>query len=234
MKAMTLIAIAGLFCVATVAMAQDLAVDDFERAAGSLGPNWTVYNGSPGIFNGSFGAGSVGLNLATWSASSFDADQYAEILLTDPLETTQVQVFCRRRVSDRARYGFVWVSDQYQACISQIPTWPGGFILKLDGLVGAPTLSCVGDSDPPVGGDVLRIECESDQIRGHHNGVLKVQTADTSLSQAGEPGIAMAPRAPNRVGVEMFKAGSLPTPEAASRLQTQQAQHFPTVERVLP
>lgn len=184
-------------------------MDDFERS--QLGPNWTVYNGNPHIVgNSDFGA-DQGLNIATWTADAFSADQYAQGQLSSPLDTTNSMVFVRRRISDLQRYGFVWVDNTYPPCQALDPGWAsgsGGVLLKRDGGVGAPTLACA-QMAMVVGGDVLRIEAQGTSLRGYVNGQLVIQTTDSEIP-SGEPGFAMAPPGNNdQVGFESFEAGCL-------------------------
>ena len=54
------------------------ASDDFNRANGGLGSNWTVDEGSWSISSNQALAGSATQNTARWTGSSFTADHYSE------------------------------------------------------------------------------------------------------------------------------------------------------------
>ena len=62
-----------------------LVTDDFNRANGPLGANWTTAFGSMAIYNGGYAATSGGDTASFWNANTFTADQYAQatIALTD-------------------------------------------------------------------------------------------------------------------------------------------------------
>lgn len=198
-------------------VAGDPASDDFERP--TLGNQWTIYNGNPHIVGSSDFGADPGLNIATWTANTFSADQFSECELSNPLDTTQIQVFVRR-TSGAQRYGFVWVDNTYPECGPAWSNTVGGVILKLDGAFGAPTLTCV-ERPVVVAGDVLRIEARGEFLTGFVNGEQTIQTTDRTLTQPGEPGIAMAPFAGtgnDRVGCERWGGGSLQVPEADADL----------------
>jgi len=85
--------------------AQNLASDDFER--GTLGANWTRFGGSAAeIVNGhDLGAPDpANWCFVGWTASTFDTDQFSEIMLASGKpDTMLIQVYVRRRASDLAR-----------------------------------------------------------------------------------------------------------------------------------
>ena len=181
-------------------------LDDFERA--ELGPDWTVHNGTPHIVGGSDFGGDPGVTIATWTAEPGPDDQYAEGVLSDPLDTTNSMIFVRRRSRDLQRYGYVWVGSSYADCEALDPSWgsgPGGMILKLDGGPDAPALACTQRA-MVVGGDVLRVEVQGNTLRGYVNGEPFGEATDDTLT-SGEPGIAMAPPEANQVGFESFEVG---------------------------
>lgn len=163
-----------------IALAQQLLVDEFERA--NLGSNWTVYNGSPGIPNGrDFGvfnkAGALyGLAIAGYTGAAVGANQFSACTLSATYDAlANPQVFVRRRVSDKQRYGFFW----YQG------TWR----LKRDGGVAAPVLAAI-DGPGPLPGDVLRIEAIGPTLYGLVNGTLLLVAQDSALP-GGVPGLVV-------------------------------------------
>lgn len=168
----------------------DPAADDFERQA--LGANWVVHNGHVGIVDGrALGVLSkrgemLGLGIVTWNAR-FSADQFSEAVIAPGIDAEALyQVFVRRRVSDRQRYGFHWYRE-----------WQ----LKRDGGYGAPVLT-TAPSARPAPGDTIRIEVVGSVIRGLHNGVEVIRATDSVLTEPGQPGVAL-----NVAGVTSF-----PTP----------------------
>ena len=176
------------------ATAQDPASDDFERTSG-IGSNLTIYFGGNdidiiadsdlGITNSPTRFG-----IAAWTGSVFSADQYSEgVISPDKIDSMLTQVFVRRRTGDFARYGFHWGDDNTQ------PMWA----IKYDGVPTPQTrvLDSLPDPTPPAPGDTLRIEVITDtlsgypEIKGYHNGVLKISVIDSNAAAImnGEPGL---------------------------------------------
>ena len=173
---------------------QDPVFDDFERS--KLGRNWTVYNGDMGISEGNLagfsksspallsrlGLGWRGLGVVAWSMNSLSPDQFSEAKIAaqkDP--DVLLQVFVRRRSSDKQRYGFHW---------RPLEKGQGQWEIKLDGAVGAPVVATARASGPPASGDTLRIEAIENTLRGLHNGIEVISATHSTLTEAGEPGMA--------------------------------------------
>jgi hypothetical protein len=181
-----------------------IETDDFARS--SLGPNWSVYDGFPGIVNdrdlGVLSPGATNLGIVAWKGTTFSADQFSEaIVSSDVVPEARLQVFVRRRVSDKQRYAFFWnpLTGQWQ--------------LKRDGGLGAPVLA-VADGDRVAPGDRLRIEVQGTKLRGYRNGVLIITAEDSVLDGAGQPGLTMGindiPRYPSPFFAS-WSGGSLST-----------------------
>jgi len=205
----------------------DPAFDDFERA--SLGSNWTIYNGDVDIIsNSDLGVLSktgpiAGTGIVAWSANTFSPNQFAEAVLSPDIHPDVfIQVFVRRRASDLQRYGFMWGPPSVPACAP----WPGGWILKLDGGLGAPTLACVS-APKPNPGDTIRIEAVGSSLKGFLNGIEVISTTDVVLTEPGEPGITinvnlgMIPLGDYPViVVESWTGGGLVPPNPPKRLRS--------------
>ena len=178
-----------LLVITGIAVAQQTASDDFERHL--LGNNWSVYFGSGDVqivdssdlgfpVSGYFG-------LLGWTATSFAANQYSEIIISpDKIDSMLCQAFVRRRSSDFARYGFHWNN-----------AYGGRWEIKYDGVPTAQTR--ILDSlpgAPPANGDTVRIEISGMTISGYLNGNLMLQATDTAfttsnpITTTGVPGIA--------------------------------------------
>src|SRR5881396_1252260 len=93
--------LAGLLLASAlrVLATQDPAFDDFERS--SLGTNWTRYGGSQAeIVNGhDLGAPDPSIwCFVVWTASTFDADQFSEVVTAAAKpDTLLTQVYVRQR-----------------------------------------------------------------------------------------------------------------------------------------
>jgi hypothetical protein len=168
----------------------DPAYDDFERAL--LGDNWTIYNGDVGIVGAkdlgilSKSGPMFGLGLVTWSATTFSADQFSEIVISPDVDRKAIfQVFVRRRTGDKQRYGLhCRTIDRDGRQIA--PTWE----IKLDGGPQGAVLAEVAARGPEAG-DTIRIEVVGNGSRGFHNGVELLDATDSALTEPGEPGMAL-------------------------------------------
>jgi hypothetical protein len=161
--------------------AQDPASDDFERA--TLGTNWTRFGGSAAeIVNGhDLGAPDpANWCFVGWTASTFDTDQFSEIVVASGKPGTMLfQVYVRRRASDLARYGFHFDDENGSGGIAN-PRWE----IKYDGVPGPQTISLATvAATMPAPGDTLRIEATGTDpvvIKGFHNGQQVISVADTN------------------------------------------------------
>jgi len=178
--------ILSLILAVTTAQTSDQVTDTFERQ--TLGPNWQIWSGTANIVNGSdLGIQEVPIRVVnglSWVGSTFQADQFSEVQLSNELDPLMfIQVFVRRSPATGQRYGFHWQSGG---------DCDGGWVLKLDGGSGAPILSCALDPTPPQPGDTLRIEAAGSIIQGFHNNIPVVSAIDTTLL-SGTPGIIINP-----------------------------------------
>jgi hypothetical protein len=173
-----------------ISFAQVTVSDDFERA--SLGTNWTLYfgNGSVEIVNNSdlgFPANNSAFCLAGWTADTFAANQFSEIIISiNRPDSVATQAFVRRRSADGARYGFHWNNN-----------FGGRWEIKYDGVPSVQTrLLASVTGTAPIPGDTLRTEISVMTIRGYVNGTLILQVTDTAfatsnpIDSTGVPGLA--------------------------------------------
>ena len=151
----------------------------FERA--TLGTNWTRYGGSQAeIVNGhDLGAPDPSIwCFVVWKASSFDADQFSEVITaTGKPDSLLTQVYVRQRASDLARYGFHFNNEN---TTTNIPRWE----IKYDGVPADQTRLLASVPAPmPAPGDTLRIEVRDTDpvvITGFHNGVQVICATDSA------------------------------------------------------
>jgi len=162
----------------------DPVIDEFQRDA--LGDNWQTYNGNAGIVNGELGIVNqsgpmLGLGIVAWRGGVFAADQFSEATIApNKGPDALLQVFVRRRTSDAQRYGFHWNPD-----------FGGRWELKLDGGQPGVVLTTQAAPQGPGPGDVMRVEVAGQQLRGFYNGALVLEAVDASLTDPGQPGLAL-------------------------------------------
>ena len=190
-------------------------VDTFERA--SLGADWSVPQGLATIVGSAdLGASAFsGIHVAVWAATTLGADQFVEMTVSPSIEPLmQWQLFCRRRSSDLARYGFIYDNDPASAN-------PAGWVFKYDGVPNVDTRFLIRDTVPPgpSPGDRVRLEVTGQNpvvLRGFHNGRLVIEAEDTNANRilSGPPGAAYranvgsSPTYPVRLFAD-FAAGTL-------------------------
>jgi hypothetical protein len=154
--------------------------DDFGRADGGLGGNWTTVAGTaaPEISGGMVVAGSPGrLNSAYWSADTFGADQYAQATL--PASSGwSLGPGIAVRLSGATGY-VLWYGNS-----------PGTVsIWRMDGAGSWTQLaSSSGTLTVAAASDVWRLEAVGSTISGYQNGKLVVQTTDSAYD-SGSPGV---------------------------------------------
>jgi Putative esterase len=150
--------------------------DDFSRADGGLGGNWTTVAGTsaPVISGGMVVAGTPGsLNSAYWSADSFGADQYAQAVL--PASTGWAQgPGIAVRLSGSTGY-VLWYSG------GTVSIW------RMDGPASWTQLAA-SDSLAVTGSDVWTLEAVGSTLSGYQNGSLVVRATDSAYD-SGSPGV---------------------------------------------
>lgn len=152
--------------------------DNFNRANGAIGGNWTNINGTFGISSNKATSLTLGADSraqAVYSASfgpdSFGNDQYAQLVLADTTAYAGVVV----RGSLSAYTGYVAVAAGTDSAISKF-------------VAGTPTAVATG-GPPFANGDVLRLEISGSTLTLKKNGVVVLTGTDSSIS-SGYAGIA--------------------------------------------
>jgi len=169
-------------------------VDDFNRTDSTALGTWVELGGDPEIISNQFAPGTTGGYGVARYASPTDTDnQYAEMTITDA-SSSSMGVFVRSNLAGTNFYlwrgnGITW--DMYLQ-------YPGGTFIGIGQFVG-----------PMNNGDVARIECIGNVIKGYVNGVERVSVVDNQLAGAGYhyAGIRLATSTTARV--DNFAAGDL-------------------------
>jgi hypothetical protein len=152
--------------------------DDFNRANGALGANWTAaFEGPPTIVsNATVGPTNNADEAAFWSAASFDADHYSEADTTLGGDTSWVGVVARLTATQG--YVAVWATNSGGQYRLYRVTSSGGSWVQL-GIVNS-----VGTT----GTRRLRVEAEGTTITMFVDSTQQIQVTDSAIT-SGSPGI---------------------------------------------
>jgi hypothetical protein len=156
------------------------AADNFDRADGPLGANWSGQTANLTLEGGEVSMiQTTGNTGAVWAADAFGPDQFSEVVIGSLnggsiLDFRGIQVFTRFQSGTSLRYAFHYFADV------------GDYQIKFDG--GTPGVVLASLPAPPPGpGDVLRVDVRGSTIRGFVNGQLVLQVTHTQLT-GGEIG----------------------------------------------
>jgi hypothetical protein len=155
-------------------------IDDFNRADGAIGADWTNQTG-PGFVvssNSCVPSGGVTVHLAHWATgtNTFDDNQSAEAQLSLG-SAAYVGVSVRMTGTGATTSGYY------------LAYGPGGFgfvLRRMDNFADTDL-----DSDTSVvlaNGDSMKLEVSGTSLIGTHNGVTKVTATDATYA-SGQPGI---------------------------------------------
>jgi len=169
--------------------------DNFERS--TLGNNWTVRTGSVSIVNSSdMKGGSSNHNLATFTAASFDNDQWAEITIASMTAGDETHV-CVRVPSTGNVDGYCLATDGTFFEIWEMNNLAWG---------GQKATSATN----PVAGDTIRIEAEGTTLRGYLNGQLMMTGSDATYTSGYPALMTWKSSAVPTATIEAFAADDLP------------------------
>jgi len=153
--------------------------DNFDRADGGLGSNWTTVSGTaaPKIVSNNLRVGTANaVNSAYWSASTFGSDQFAQASLPNS-SGAQYGPGIAVRLSSTEGY-FLW----YGNSSNTVSLW------RMDNSSGWTQLQQSGPLTVSPSSDVWMIQAVGSTISGYQNGKLVVQATDTKIT-SGSPGV---------------------------------------------
>ena len=154
--------------------------DNFNRANGGLGSNWTTVSGTtaPQIVNNMAQPGSAGtLNSAYWSANTFGGNQYAAASFPGSSGTNYGPGIAVR-LSNSTGY-FLW----YGNSASTVSIWRMDSSSSWTELKASANLTVAAT-------DVWQLQAVGSTLTGYQNGKQVVTTTDTHYT-TGAPGIWM-------------------------------------------
>lgn len=195
-----------------------MATDNFNRADGGLGTNWTDQFTGGGLTTriisnqANEGSSSSDGALAFWNASAFANDQYAELAISG-IEPSGgyvgPTVRCSGTNGSLACYiGMALTSGRariYKATAGF--SFPGTLVVDLGTISGAAW----------VDGDVVRIEAQGTTLRMYRNGVqIGTDTTDASLASGSAGLFVHGPQADDWAGGDL--GGDTTPPTLSSRV----------------
>jgi hypothetical protein len=156
--------------------------DNFNRANGPLGANWTTAFGSMTIYNHGFAGTSNGASIggdsgSYWNANTFTANQYAQATISLTDGTSQAGLLVRGSSN-----------NGYYCNVSKAPN-QDLFLNKV--VSGTRTLLTSTNSYVWHSGDVMRLDVYGSTLRCLMNGTVILTATDSDLA-AGQPGVAAA------------------------------------------
>ncbi|HUK67149.1 MAG TPA: alpha/beta hydrolase-fold protein [Streptosporangiaceae bacterium] len=157
------------------------ASDDFNRANGSLGPNWTdISDGGLAISSdAAAGTAAAGLSGDVWTADSFTSDQYSQVQVTSTQLTGGQWIGPAVRAQDSGQEAYVGIYNWNNGS-------PDLMLFKRNG--GTWTQLGSYNSGPLAAGTQLEVTAAGSIISFLENGVQRITATDTSLT-GGAPGI---------------------------------------------
>lgn len=156
------------------------ASDDFNRAAGSLGPDWTnIRDGGLSILSHAVTGRSGGLTGDVWTAGTFTSNQYSQIEVTSKRLTGSQWIGAAVRVQNGGK-------DAYAGLYYWNSGYPELLLFKRSGGSWDPLASY--SSGPLAAGTRLKLVAAGATISFLENGVQRLSVSDRSFS-GGAPGI---------------------------------------------
>ena len=171
----------SVFALAQKALAAT-ASDNFNRANGSLGPNWTdISDGGLAIVSqAAAGTASAGISGDIWTAGTFTSDQYSQVAVTSTQLTGGQWIGPMVRAQNGGQSAYVGIYYWNYGS-------PELMLFKRSG--GSWTqLGSSYSSGPLAAGTQLQVEAVGSTISFLQNGAQRISATDTSLS-GGAPGI---------------------------------------------
>jgi len=180
-----------------------LASDNFNRANGGMGTNWTqlIAATPPQILSDLLVTPATGEGISTYTAYTWSAAQWAQI--TIPTMAATNTNFAGAIV----RANTVGSDNDYAVFVYS------GILYIQKRLNGAYSSNLVSQSWTPTNGDVYRIEISGTTVTSFANNILVASVTDSSIS-SGSAGLLIASSTTSSPTISLFAAGfyGLPNP----------------------
>lgn len=154
--------------------------DNFNRADGGLGSNWTTVTGTtaPQIVSNVLQPGTAGtLNSAFWSADAFANDQWVQGKMPNSTGSAQGPGLAVRLANSRGY--FLWFGNS----ANTVSIW------RMDSSVSWTQLA-ISNTLTVSGNDVWTLAAQGSTLTAYQNGTQVLQTTDTNFT-TGSPGVWM-------------------------------------------
>jgi hypothetical protein len=186
---------------------QNSAYDNFNRANGGLGSNWTAATGGPFLISANVVPAPGGTVVANWNANTFAADQFSEV--TMPVVGTAFGGPAVR----------ISGSNNWYSCLEST----SGNLMTIQKNVNGSLTSLVNTGITPANGDLVRAEVAGTTITCRQNGAVINSTSDSSLA-SGSPGMDVQSTAAT---FDNWSGGNLhPIAQLDTEQDWTQPQHF--------
>jgi hypothetical protein len=156
--------------------------DSFNRANGSLGPNWTKISAGDLAISSKAVAGtaSAGVTGDTWSASRFTSNQFSQVAVTSKRLTAGQWIGPAVRVQNSGKNAYVGAYKwNHGKPVLMLFRRSSGSLIQLGKTY---------NSGPLTAGTQLQLKASGSTISFLQNGVQRISANDTTLS-GGAPGI---------------------------------------------
>ena len=176
--------LAPVLAIASKALAAT-ASDNFNRANGSLGPNWTnISDGGLAIASQAVaGTASAGVSGDIWTAATFTGNQYSQVAVTSTQLTGGQWIGPMVRAQNGGKSAYVgiykWNNGSPELQLFKRSGSNGSVWTQLGGTYNSGALAA---------GTQLQVKATGSTIAFLQNGVQRISATDTSLT-GGAPGI---------------------------------------------
>lgn len=196
------------------------ATDNFNRANGGLGSNWTTVTGEdPMTIVSNAAQASTGgylTNASVYTGSSFAADQFAEIQVVDAGSLCATFLFVRMSTSTLSGYGMYLFPN---TSVLRITKWDSGTETTL-------TSKTLGTAT-----GTWKLEAVGTSLKLYRNGALELSTTD-STHASGYPGLGVEQGSASSQ-LDNFTAGDWASEAATVQIAGTSGQFNPLVPKNL-
>lgn len=172
-----------------------VATDDFNRADGALGSNWSYRTGTAAVSSNKARADTVSLVEALYSgAGRLKSDSYAKFRIAAVVGANApiIRALTRFRADSQQGYGFEWTNN-----IFQLHRWNNSSVA-----IGASFSSALAVND------TMEILCVGNSVVGLLNGVAVCGAIDTTWADGWYGGFASDVNTVGDVEIDDFECGN--------------------------